>query len=98
MFQILSGINYLHSLNIIHGDIKPENILLDETRERVYLCDFGLSDYESERLCSPTGTKQFMSPDGTRVFCQKKFDIWACGVTMHLLFTGKLPQQYRRMN
>lgn len=39
-----------------------------------------------------------MAPDGNRVFCQKKFDIWACGVTMHLLFTGKLPAQQKQYN
>lgn len=62
------------------------------------MCDFGLSTYESEKACSPTGTKYFMAPDGNRVFCQKKFDMWACGVTMHKLFTGKLPLQQSRIN
>jgi serine/threonine protein kinase len=56
-----------------------------------------MASYESKNVCSPTGTKYFMAPDGSRLFCQKKFDMWACGVTMYLLFTGRLPPQIEKL-
>jgi serine/threonine protein kinase len=41
--QVLAGLDYLHHNDILHGDIKPSNILLDRARGRVVLCDFGAS-------------------------------------------------------
>ena len=42
MYNLLSSLVYLHSANIIHRDIKPQNILVDSNCQ-VMLCDFGLS-------------------------------------------------------
>ena len=41
--QIISGIEYLHKLNVVHRDMKPENLLLDENRN-IKIVDFGLSN------------------------------------------------------
>ena len=41
--QILSGVEYLHSLNIVHRDLKPENLLLDDDLN-IKIVDFGLSN------------------------------------------------------
>ena len=38
-----------------------------------------------------------MSPDGCRSLCQKKYDMWACGVIMHILLTSKLPPQGQKV-
>ena len=40
-FQIARSLAYLHASNVIHRDIKPQNVLIDPTTNRVYLCDFG---------------------------------------------------------
>lgn len=40
-FQVARALNYIHSLHICHRDIKPQNILVDPSTNRVFLCDFG---------------------------------------------------------
>jgi glycogen synthase kinase 3 beta len=41
MFQILKGLNYLSTLSIAHRDIKPQNILIDLSKNKAVICDFG---------------------------------------------------------
>jgi len=41
MFQILKGLNYLSTISIAHRDIKPQNILVDLSKNRAVICDFG---------------------------------------------------------
>ncbi len=40
-FQILKGLNYLATLSISHRDVKPQNILVDVTKNKAVICDFG---------------------------------------------------------
>ncbi len=60
VFQV-RGVQYLHSLGIVHGDIKPENILLD-IYDVPKLCDFGMSAMEGE-VTQGFGTKPYMAPE-----------------------------------
>lgn len=68
--QILVGIAYIHNKDIIHGDIKLENILLDNMGV-VKICDFGISEEaDSDGLVANTkkrgivpGTRQYMAPE-----------------------------------
>ena len=95
MREIISAVKYLHSMNppVIHRDIKPENILLD-SNNRCKLADFGLSNYvyPSEERNSFCGTPQYLAPEMVE---QKGHgpgvDIWALGVLLFELLTGKLP-------
>jgi serine/threonine protein kinase len=41
MYQIFRGLNYIHSLNICHRDIKPPNILVNQNLFKLIICDFG---------------------------------------------------------
>ena len=42
-FQVLSAINYLHSVGIVHRDLKPENMLYEKKTKLIKIIDFGIS-------------------------------------------------------
>lgn len=104
MKDLFEGLAYLHKHNIVHRDIKPDNILC-ERRERPYGCklaDFGLSNFFEESsldrknndqvLSSSVGTPLYVAPEISK---KKPYgppvDMWSCGVIMHLMLSGKLP-------
>ncbi|KAF9557545.1 kinase-like protein [Agrocybe pediades] len=94
--QVLSAVTYIHSLNIIHADIKPENILLSRDKPlRAKLCDFGLADAACRhmRIMSRRGTLAYMAPEvwSTVLFngYDTKADCWSLGVTMFVMLTCK---------
>jgi serine/threonine protein kinase len=83
-FQILSGLNYLHENNIIHRDIKLENILYDSKKNIVKIGDFGLSrqfDYDLNTIYTDVGTYPYKPPElllGLTHY-STSFDIWSTG-------------------
>lgn len=92
VLAILSGLNSLHQMSFVHRDIKPANILI---RRGVYcLADFGISREmkANSKSTQTAGTYEYMSPES---FESKPVnvlsDIWAVGVIMQQLLTGKLP-------
>ena len=62
-FQILQGLNYLHSLNIAHRDIKCDNLLVEKNGD-VKLADFGQAKDASEILKTVTGVAIHLQPRG----------------------------------
>ena len=63
--QIISGLGHIHSRGVVHRDLKLENIMLDKTRTRVAITDFGLStrSREGEFLDTRCGTEEYAAPE-----------------------------------
>jgi tetratricopeptide (TPR) repeat protein len=93
--QVCAGLNAAHNLEIIHRDIKPQNILIDKGRT-AKIVDFGIA--RSLEIVSKTidgritGTPEYMSPEQIRGHKpDKKSDIYSLGLVMYQLFSGRLP-------
>ncbi|MGH0116896.1 UNVERIFIED_CONTAM: hypothetical protein FKN15_040885 [Acipenser sinensis] len=95
MRQLLEGISYLHLNNILHLDIKPENILMaDSSNEQIRLCDFGntVEFTPDEAQYCKYGTPEFIAPEiVNQTPISKATDIWPVGVITYLCLTGVSP-------
>lgn len=95
MKQLTSAIAHAHQNQIIHRDIKPQNILM-EGKHHVKITDFGiamaLSATSFTQTNSVLGTVHYLSPEQARGgTATKKSDIYALGIVLFELLTGKLP-------
>jgi len=90
MSQLLAGVALIHSRGLLHGDIKPGNVLVG-TDGRARLADFGLlRDANAQHVRPTSGTLRYMSPeclDGSPVDCRR--DIYALGLVLVETLTGK---------
>jgi hypothetical protein len=90
---IASGVAYLHDHGIVHRDLKPGNVFLDEAV--VKIGDYGLSKYIScSRRSGQTesvGTFHYMAPEIGRGIYGKEIDIYALGIMLYEMFTGRVP-------
>jgi eukaryotic-like serine/threonine-protein kinase len=97
--QMAAGVAAIHAAGIVHGDIKPNNIMLDGAGLDVRLCvtDFGLA--RAFTLDSPLsgnalagGTPDYMAPEVRRgLEPSQASDLYALGVVLHQVFTGERP-------
>ncbi|NNV05066.1 Stk1 family PASTA domain-containing Ser/Thr kinase [Geobacillus sp. C56-T2] len=95
MDQLTSAIAHAHENGIIHRDIKPQNILLNE-HGRVKVTDFGIAVAMSGTTITQTnsvlGSVHYLSPEQARGgIATEKSDIYSLGVVMFELLTGRLP-------
>ncbi|MCD4745495.1 MAG: protein kinase [Bacteroidales bacterium] len=95
--QILNGVYYAHSRNVIHRDIKPSNIIITKN-ENIKILDFGIAkvlNQESLNLTkagSRIGTALYMSPEQVKgEIVDKRSDIYSLGVTLFQMATGICP-------
>jgi serine/threonine protein kinase len=93
--QVAEGVAYLHSNNIVHRDLKLDNILVEESTRMVKLIDFGFSVVVGggAKLKVFCGTPSYMAPEIVRKheYDGKPVDIWALGVLLFVLLTGTFP-------
>jgi cyclin-dependent kinase-like len=93
LFQILLATNYLHNHNIIHRDVKPENLLLSANGV-LKVCDFGfarsLQQEQNMLYTDYVSTRWYRAPEllvGDANY-NKEVDIWAIGCIFAELFNG----------
>lgn len=93
--SIASGVAYLHDQEIVHRDLKPGNIFFDEKSRVVKIGDYGLSKFISvsgrSGQTETVGTFHYMAPEIGRGHYGQQIDIYAMGVILYEILTGKLP-------
>ncbi|CDO72454.1 hypothetical protein BN946_scf184977.g155 [Trametes cinnabarina] len=102
--SLVDALQACHDAKIYHRDLKPENVLVSEDGSEVYLADFGLATNRvivDEFGC---GTTIYMSPEcigretGFKPFCARFSDIWALGVILVNMISGRHPWERATMD
>ncbi|KIK62803.1 hypothetical protein GYMLUDRAFT_72534 [Collybiopsis luxurians FD-317 M1] len=104
--NLCTDIVYIHSKGIVHGDLKPENLLLriPENNSPVMIADFGLArelgkddDGKTSLLTGVHGSPLYMAPEiYGKTGYEKPVDIWALGVITYFLLVGRTPFERKK--
>ncbi len=101
-YQVFSGLNYLHSKNIVHRDLKLENILISEiekdkeTNEKYFwvkIIDFGTAKIfeKNKNEKAVVGSSYYIAPEVLHKNYNEKCDTWSVGVILYMLIVGRAP-------
>lgn len=91
--QVAQGIDAAHKHNIVHRDIKPQNIIISK-EGKVKVTDFGIARAASSNTINSAvmGSVHYISPEQARGgYSDEKSDIYSFGITLYEMLTGKVP-------
>jgi len=92
--QVLAALGHAHENGIVHRDIKPHNVMIDDDR-RVKVTDFGIARAGASQMTeagSIVGTAQYLSPEQARgAQVDQRSDLYSVGVVLYELLSGKVP-------
>ena len=94
--SVIEGLKAVHDAGILHKDLKPANLIPDDTGEHIVLIDFGISSDAGKNtfVVTETGmTPFYAAPEAMQGIFHKETDYYALGITIFELFTGFTPFQ-----
>lgn len=96
MRQLLSAVECCHRMDVVHRDIKPDNLLFEnpDINSRLKVIDFGRSKLlkPQQKLIEKAGSLYYVAPE--IISCMEynqSCDLWSCGIIMFMMLTGAPP-------